>query len=300
MEPSSPTRPSRHLSRGMTFVSLGAAVALFFLPVEGSKFWNLDYQLFLAAMLAVPVLLVPRKGRWLRGVVLLLALFWFGFMQAACPRPVGAIELMVESALKGRSVWMYAIKLGVLGITGILFARFYCGWICPKGIIQEYVYQPRLGIRVPRKLDRVLKWGKYLMLVALVLVPLLFQFRLFKEIGPFRVIFNASYLDGLDGPVALMAFLGFVLLVSVFIERAFCRYFCPVGGLLGLLALLSPNRMRIDGSLCTVCGRCERECPVDAISTNEDRVVSIDAMECLTCRECESACRHDAIRFGMK
>ncbi len=288
------------LSVGMAVVSLGAAVALFFLPVEGQKFWTLDYQIFLAAMLAIPVLLIPRQGRRLRGVLILAALAWFGFMQASCPRPIGAIELLIEHSLKGNSVWMYLIKVGVLVVTGVLFARFYCGWICPKGVLQEYVHQKRFGVRVPPKLDRALKMGKYLALLGLVAAPLLFDYRLWRELGPFKVLFNGSFLDRMDGPLLLMAFLAVVMLVSVFIERAFCRYLCPLGGLLGLLALVSPNRMRVNEGACTRCGRCVSGCPVDAISTTPEGFASIDAMECLACRECENNCGYDAIRFGLK
>ncbi|MBW2699660.1 MAG: 4Fe-4S binding protein [Deltaproteobacteria bacterium] len=265
-----------------------AGLVLFFLPIGGVKFWTLDYLFFLASLTMIPAFLFVKKGRYLRGLFLLASLAYFGFLQTACPRPTGAIELMALHLFDDASITMHLIKVAVLILGGVLFSRYFCGWICPKGIIQEYVYMPALGFRVPPKLDRILKFGKYLSLVALVAAPMIWHFRFFREWGgPFKVIFN------LDGSVFLISYLAVVLVASVFIGRAFCRYLCPIGGLLALLALISPVRMRVDG--CRGCGLCEKVCSVDAITTRKGEGISIDRSECIMCRECESACKWDCL-----
>jgi len=305
----------------MGIESVVAAVIVFVLPVWAPKFWSAGYETFLIALLALPLLAVIKQGRWVRGTVLLVCLIWFGFLGPhiqSCPRPTGALENAITQFMAGHDSWVWhAVKVGILAFSCVLFARFYCGWICPKGIIQEYLFQRRLRVRVPRLLDRILKFVKYAVLLALILTPILYGFRLFAageengELGPFRVVFN--YWDVLlqleDDPevklseivsTTLLAWVGFVLLTSVFIERAYCRYFCPIGALAALLALVSPNRMRIDPESCTLCGRCVPECPVDAILTKKDGSIRIDTMECIACRECESSCRFDSIHFGTK
>jgi MinD superfamily P-loop ATPase len=49
----------------------------------------------------------------------------------------------------------------------------------------------------------------------------------------------------------------------------------------------------IDKELCTACGACQGECPVDAIS--EGTVYSIDADLCSDCGACSEVCPVEAI-----
>ncbi len=273
---------------------LGACgIGLFFLPVDGVKFWTFDYLLFLATLAIVPMALFAKKGRLLRAVLLVESLAYFGFLQAACPRPTGALELAALHVFDDTPIVMHLLKVGILVLGGIMFSRYFCGWICPKGIIQEYIYRPSVGVKVPEKLDRVLKYGKYLSLVVLVAAPLIWHFRFFREWGgPFKVIFN------LDGSTFLIIYLSVVLVSSVFISRAFCRYLCPIGGLLGLLALVSHVRMRIKQDSCHACGKCEVACQVDAIVFEKGKGVTIDRAECIMCRECETACKWDCLEYS--
>ncbi len=279
-----------------TIASLSAIVGIIVLIVtwDSQKFWTFDYQLFLATMFLIPPALVHTKSRYLRVVFILFALGYFGFLQSACPRPVGAIELIFLHLLDENPILMHVIKVGVLILVTIIFARFYCGWICPKGIIQDMVYYKRLRFRMPPKIDHILKYGKYVTLMLLIAAPIIWHYRLFREIGPFKVLFN------LDGSTYLIIFFAFVLLVSVFVQRAYCRYFCPVGGLLAIISMISPMKMRTTQSQCISCMMCQKVCPVDAISVERKVPATIDAKECILCKECESVCVKNAIYFGFK
>lgn len=322
-----------------------AGIILFLLPITDANFWTLDYILFLAFILTMPVLIIQGRTWAIRGVVvlavlafvlskyvlyppeesyspgvldviflalgtfiavfpynirrvrsllILFALAYFGFLQASCPRIPGALELILLHMFDDNPILMHIIKVGTAVGMGIVFGRYYCGWICPKGIIQEYIYRPTVKLTVPPRLDRALKYGKYVMLGALILFPLVFETQLFRYIGPFRVIFN------LDGEYYAVAFLVVVLLTSVFIERAYCRYFCPEGGLLALAQLVSPYRMRLDRTKCTSCRRCYRICPVDAFVVEGKTPVRISRTECIACKECEAVCRDGSLTFGFK
>ncbi len=50
---------------------------------------------------------------------------------------------------------------------------------------------------------------------------------------------------------------------------------------------------KIDPELCTACGSCKDECPVDAISAGD--VYSIDPDSCIECGACEATCPVEAI-----
>ena len=46
----------------------------------------------------------------------------------------------------------------------------------------------------------------------------------------------------------------------------------------------------IDGGTCISCGACEGECPVSAISANDDGTRVIDADACISCGSCAGVC----------
>ncbi len=50
---------------------------------------------------------------------------------------------------------------------------------------------------------------------------------------------------------------------------------------------------KINPDLCTACGTCIDECPVEAISAGD--VYVIDGSSCIDCGACSGACPSDAI-----
>ena len=50
----------------------------------------------------------------------------------------------------------------------------------------------------------------------------------------------------------------------------------------------------IDKDLCIGCGTCQPECPVEAISLDDDGKYVINADECLDCGSCAGVCPLDA------
>jgi len=51
----------------------------------------------------------------------------------------------------------------------------------------------------------------------------------------------------------------------------------------------------VDEEKCVACGVCVEECPVDAI-TMEDETARIDMEECIKCGVCHEVCPQDAVR----
>jgi MauM/NapG family ferredoxin protein len=118
-----------------------------------------------------------------------------------------------------------------------------------------------------------------------------------------------GFLDGLDGfirgtllPVAEPYFIPSLALVVIFIgivalnairPRFWCRYVCPLGGLLGLVSRVSFLRRTVDQQKCNSCRRCARECPVNAIDS--ERAYASDPAECTLCLKCVENCPTQAI-----
>jgi polyferredoxin len=81
--------------------------------------------------------------------------------------------------------------------------------------------------------------------------------------------------------------IGFLVLASVFVQNFWCRYLCPYGAMMGLVALLSPLRIRRSPDKCIDCAKCAKACPS---VLPVDRLVQIRSAECLGCMECVAVC----------
>ena len=113
--------------------------------------------------------------------------------------------------------------------------------------------------------------------------------------------------------VALFLLLLAVILLNALAHRFWCRYLCPLGALLGLVAKVQVLRP-IVGDACDGCGACARACGVDAIELEADGGTVVPAVagprdgcaarvvtsECTTCLDCLIACpRPGAMNFGL-
>ena len=164
----------------------------------------------------------------------------------------------------------------------------FCGWLCPFGALQELLNEGarKLGLKqieVPWTLHERLWPIKYV--AFLVILGVSFQstsdaFRL-AEIEPFKTAISLQFVR----PWPFVAYALVLLGLGLFIERAYCRYLCPLGA-----ALAIPARLRIFEWLKRrpQCGRecriCATRCTVQAINP----VGQIVPNECIYCLQCQS------------
>jgi polyferredoxin len=175
-----------------------------------------------------------------------------------------------------------------VAVTILLWGRgVYCGWLCPFGALQELLFRvgARFGIRgreFPAVVHERLLALKYIVLLGLVALALqsLATAELVAEIEPFKTVFSMRFMR--DWP--FVAYAAVLLLVGLFVRKAFCRYLCPLGA-----ALTFPARFRIFDWLRRrkECGRpcqtCARECEVQAIRPTGE-IVETECHYCLDCQ----------------
>ncbi len=174
----------------------------------------------------------------IRGVSLMI----LGFGVQGCFCPLGTFQYAFTAG-----------GLAFLGVSGILifllpmifsafFGRVFCGWVCPIGALQEFLY----SIHVPGRrslsgnLHSKLKHLSTVILFALITAILLNRFDVislrwsapFCAIDPFHTIFTLF----LSGSLTVA---GLTIILAVFIRRFFCKYLCFYGAALALLAKLA-------------------------------------------------------------
>lgn len=90
-----------------------------------------------------------------------------------------------------------------------------------------------------------------------------------------------------------LLFLG-VILLNLWAPRFWCRYLCPLGGLLGLFSKLALFRRRVSPE-CTGCTLCTSVCPTGTI--NPQKGYASDPSECTMCLDCLETCPRGRIAF---
>jgi polyferredoxin len=201
--------------------------------------------------------------------------------------------LYVQKTHQSNLILMLGLVAGV-----ILAGGAFCGWICPFGALNDLLDWMRRKLRLPEvqlptRLDRILAYGRYVMLAGILYATIASVRLWFADYDPYRTIFSFNWLFEFDLAEHWPAYaVALVIMAGAFvIPRFWCRYLCPLGGIVSLLGNLSLIRIRRNSADCRGCSICNAHCPVKIDVANADPVVPAD---CIGCLACVDACPHDA------
>ncbi len=242
--------------------------------------------------------------------------------------------LMLAASLAGRVVLGGLLLSGIVVLLTLLFGRVWCGWFCPLGTVLEWLSPRRPRSQAPPERLRAGKYLLLAAVVVAALLgsqaltfldPITILNRTLTtaawpalryavaEAEAFLYGFDVLWpaLDAAHAAVVRPLFLDvqpvfslgiwlalfFVGLVALngWAERFWCRYLCPLGGLLGLISKLALVRREVTGA-CTQCARCTRICPTGTIDPDDG--FRSDPAECTVCLDCLVDCPAEGVAFG--
>ncbi len=226
----------------------------------------------------------------------------------SCPLALFACPIGAIQAVAAGYTYQFAFYVfGLLGVVGALVGRMACGWVCPFGLLQEYLYKiPSPKFRIPRFLN----YGKYIFLAVFVILMPAFLVNEFGLGEPYfcKLICPAGTLEaGIPLPLMepqLRAQLGalYVLKISILVffvgwmivsHRAFCRTACPLGAIYSLFNRLSLYSLSWEAVTCTKCDECYKQCPM-GLKIYEGP----NSGSCIRCLKCRDNCPTGSIAYS--
>lgn len=192
------------------------------------------------------------------------------------------------------------ILFSSITVVTIFAGRFFCGWMCAFGSIGDLLYKvPRIGKKISKsinpKIDVILKFIKYIVLAVFVIFVWGLQllsipagtnpwdlFGILSSVSNWSTI--PSMINGwiIAAVILLVFFIG-----SIFIERFFCRYFCPLGAYFSIISRFRITNIVKKRDECNKCTLCTKKCSMGIDLKSTDKVKS---GECINCMECTNAC----------
>lgn len=246
-----------------------------------------------------------QKINWIKVVIQILS---FALIPGLFEGEFAAVGNIVSCIYKGNISWesvKYSVWMLLATVPAtVLVGRFFCGFFCSFGAVQDLLWlgSHRLralfpGKRNLKKADRIFRFAKY---------AVLFYFIIFiwsgvtavKTAGPWQVFGQYVSFGHWPGLKLLLSVGGVLLLLifigSLFVQRFFCRYFCPMGAIYSLISQTSFLKIDKPRKECGKCHLCTSKCTMGMDLTKKDRIAG---GECISCQKCVSWCPKGNVHF---
>ena len=195
------------------------------------------------------------------------------------------------------------VLIAVVFVITFIWGRFFCGFICSFGAMQDLLWigGKHLPFRpvLSQKLDRILKYVKYAVLLFVVIGVWTFGITGDTVWSPWTVFgMYATPWKGVPTQTVFLSVGGLLLLLtiigSLLIERFFCKYLCPLGALFTLASHFRIFKLKRAADSCSgSCRVCTRKCAMSIPLYQYDKVRS---GECIDCMKCTTACARGNIK----
>lgn len=246
-----------------------------------------------------------KKINWIKVIIQILS---FALIPGLFEGEFAAVGNIVSCIYKGNISWEsveYSVWMLVATVPAtVLVGRFFCGFFCSFGAVQDLLWfgSHRLralfpGKRNLKKADRIFRFAKYAVLFYFIIfvwsgvtaVKTAGLWQVFGQYVSFGHWPGLKPLLSVGGVLLLLIFIG-----SLFVQRFFCRYFCPMGAIYSLISQTSFLKIDKPREECGKCHLCTSKCTMGMDLTKKDRIAG---GECISCQKCVSWCPKGNVHF---
>jgi len=199
-----------------------------------SQAWEyIDVAVLIIVLTVTTYFTLKRRSRTAILWVSVFTLLYFGFFREGCICSVGSIQNIALALFnEGYALPLSALLFFLIPLVfAMFFGRQFCAGACPLGAVQELT--GLFPVKIPRSIEIVLS--------------------------------SIPYLFRLDAPATMLVFAGLLIIAGLFVNRPYCRFFCPYGVLLNWFSRFSGKHLTITPDNCINCKLCENSCPYNAI-----------------------------------
>ncbi|MCX6910042.1 MAG: 4Fe-4S binding protein [Verrucomicrobia bacterium] len=220
----------------------------------------LDVAVLVAALSLTSYLVLKKRSR--DGVLALsvFSLLYFGFYQQGCVCSIGSVQDVALALFNSSYVMpLTTVAFFLLPLVFTLFfGRTFCAAVCPMGAMQELMLLK--PVKVAAWLEHALGVLPFVYLGAGILFAATGSAFIICEYDPFIALYRRT------GSFGMLALGAAFLIAGIFIGRPYCRFLCPYGALLALVARYSKWGVTLSPMDCIHCQICDTACPYGAIA----------------------------------
>jgi polyferredoxin len=285
-------------NKTVIFKVLGAAIVvllfLFWIGRENIQFILVPkYFFFLLTSIAALLLLsLKRLTSIVRIIVLSLGFILFGVLIGIHPSPLCALaKPLARYHIIGFIPPPMIVMAGAMVFFSILGNKIFCGWICPLGCLQEFIYKVSKGLKKIQVSFFITNSVRFSLILLFSIYVYFFEMNIYDLFNPFELFH--WHLD-----TYIIVIISMVIAGSLIFFRPFCHFLCPAGFLTWIFEQISIFKIHKNIDKCTQCKKCIKEGPCAAIEPiiNDKKIVP----DCYACGKCIESCPEDALTFSLK
>ena len=232
------------------------------------------------------------------------ALIIFSFVLLPATFAYISCPIIIEGASEGIASGGLIVFV-LIFISSLFLGRLWCGWLCPGGGLQEIYFQINNKHIKAGKLN----WFKYLVFMAIILVPLISAIHSAGGIKSIDLFYGTEDGISIAKAGAYTIFFAQIAFFTIFAllagKRGFCHYFCPIAVIM-ILGRKMRNifawpalHLSAEKDRCSDCMRCSKNCPMSLDVNIMVRQESMENSECILCGCCVDVCPKRAIRYAL-